>query len=275
MTEYLINAYTAFSEWERTFNGRDLAATMLEYNNAPFYAVGLYLVMLFPGQQWMKSRKPFNLKALFIVWNLFLAVFSFFGAYNAVPKFVEVISANGFRNTICGESFQWWYVGAEGAWMGLFSLSKVPELVDTVFLVFQKKPVIFLHWYHHITVMLYCWFAYSLFSSISMWFATMNYVVHSIMYTYYFLTSVSSFTRGLVRPFALFITSLQIAQMVAGLILVAVVQYFFSQESGCPGANQTANYAALVMYSSYFVLFAQFFLHSYVWKSGKKRSKDD
>ena len=42
--------------------------------------------------------------------------------------------------------------GPVGLWVGLFIFSKIPELLDTVFLVLQKKRVIFLHWFHHVTV---------------------------------------------------------------------------------------------------------------------------
>ena len=42
--------------------------------------------------------------------------------------------------------------GKESASLALSRLiSKIPELVDTAFLVIQKKPVIFLHWFHHVT----------------------------------------------------------------------------------------------------------------------------
>jgi len=51
-------------------------------------------------------------------------------------------------------------VGPTGLWVGLFIFSKFPELLDTAFLVLQKKRVIFLHWFHHTTVLLYCWHAY-------------------------------------------------------------------------------------------------------------------
>lgn len=38
-----------------------------------------------------------------------------------------------------------------------FCLSKVFEFVDTIFLRLRKRPVILLHWYHHICTMAYCW----------------------------------------------------------------------------------------------------------------------
>lgn len=39
----------------------------------------------------------------------------------------------------------------------MFVFSKVPELGDTVFIILRKRPLIFLHWYHHVTVLLYTW----------------------------------------------------------------------------------------------------------------------
>ena len=66
---------------------------------------------------------------------------------------------------------------AQGLWVGLFIYSKMPELLDTAFLTFQKKPVIFLHWFHHVTVLLYCWHAYHHQVSSGLWFASMNYCV--------------------------------------------------------------------------------------------------
>lgn len=50
-----------------------------------------------------------------------------------------------------------------------------------LWLILKKRPVIFLHSYHHITVLLYCWHAYASRNSAGLWFATMNYCVHSLM----------------------------------------------------------------------------------------------
>ena len=48
-----------------------------------------------------------------------------------------------------------------------------------------KRRLIFLHWWHHATVLLYCWHSYGTQIATGLWFATMNYFVHALMYAYY------------------------------------------------------------------------------------------
>ena len=44
--------------------------------------------------------------------------------------------------------------------------------------------------YHHLTVMCYGFYTYSVFPSTGRWFMVMNYCVHSIMYSYYALRAM-------------------------------------------------------------------------------------
>ena len=105
--------------------------------------------------------------------------------------------------------------------MYLFILSKIPELVDTAFIVVRKRSVITLHWYHHFTVMLFCWHAFGTFAGDGLWFAAMNLTVHAFMYAFYALTALG------YRPtkFAHIITSGQIAQMVVGTAVTTYAVY--------------------------------------------------
>jgi len=95
-------------------------------------------------------------------------------------------------------------------------LSKIPELADTGFLIARGRPVGLLHWFHHATVLLYCWFAYSARSSSGLFFCAMNYLVHSVMYAYF-----AAVAAGYKPSWGAHVTRLQIAQMVAGVAIVA------------------------------------------------------
>ena len=66
-----------------------------------------------------------------------------------------------YEDTVCTIPTNAWGNGPTGLWVMLFIFSKIPELIDTAFIVLRKKPLIFLHWYHHITVLLFCWSSYS------------------------------------------------------------------------------------------------------------------
>ncbi|KAI5685209.1 GNS1 [Leishmania braziliensis] len=122
------------------------------------------------------------------------------------------------------------YDGPSAFYTALFMYLKTPELLDTVFLVLQRKPVSFLHWYHHIVTAMYCWHASYVLIPSGVFFSTMNYSVHSIMYFYYFLVMMG--LRSSIRPFAPVITLLQVLQMFIGMYITVYTyfQYWLSPE---------------------------------------------
>lgn len=82
------------------------------------------------------------------------------------------------------------------------------------------------------------------------------------MYSYYGLRALKV---KIPRPIAVTITSLQLVQMVVGVI-VNVHAYQVKQNGiACDVSDRNIN-LCLIMYSSYFILFARFFYKSYLKK---------
>merc|ERR1712106_1029927 len=96
--------------------------------------------------------------------------------------------------------------------------------------LFIRSLLFFLHWYHHVTVLLYSWSAYALPIPASPIFVAMNFCVHSIMYGYYFLMAMR------IKPkwfSAIYITIAQIVQMVVGVLVTSFnFYYFFTDTEG-------------------------------------------
>ena len=129
----------------------------------PVLFVVLYLVGIVYGKRYMATI-PFDKSRLvneLATWNAILSIFSTIGALRTVPHLLNLIATTSFEETICTPPDVEWGVGATGLWVQLFILSKIPELVDTMFIIVRQRDLIFLHWYHHVTVLLYCWHAYS------------------------------------------------------------------------------------------------------------------
>ena len=124
----------------------------------------------------------------------------------------------------------------------------------------QKKNVIFLHWFHHVTVLLYVWHAYQHDTSTSLWFSSMNYSVHSIMYLYFFLMSIG--VRSATRAVAPLITIAQTTQMAVGMAVTLSGVYYYQEDPKTCGVQMTNSLYGFVMYFCYFVLFAKLFRDS-------------
>jgi len=245
---------------EHSFPGGDLCAFCRSWWWISYVVATLYLISLWMGTSSMRHCQPFDLKKPLAAWNLFLAVFSFIGFLRTAPALFTMLNTYGFSYSLCKAAGSSYGTGAPGLWVCLFIFSKYFELIDTVFLVVRKKKVGFLHWYHHCSVLLYCWHAYVSESPTGIYFVVMNYFVHAVMYFYYFLAAVCA------RPpkWALAVTVLQLSQMAIGVAVTIshMRVLMFRTVPNCDGhiPNLTG---ALSMYASYFYLFAQFLFGRY------------
>ena len=147
------------------------------------------------------------------------------------------------------------------------NLLDISELFDTFFIVIHKKPLIFLHWYHHITVLFYGWHAYVTMSPPGIFFIAINYSVHTSMYFYYFLMATKMRPKWL-NP--MIITTFQISQMVVGIVVTLIGFYYYSTDETCMIEKEN-NTAAFCMYGSYLFLFMQFFVGRYYQIASSKK----
>jgi elongation of very long chain fatty acids protein 6 len=266
--------------WEKDFQPNNIHRWIREHNAVPIVAVLLYFVLIFGGQAYFEKRKPLNWRKTMALWNLSLAVFSGIGVLRTMPQLIHNLSYYGMREVFCFDPENQYGSGSTGLWVLLFILSKFPELFDTFFIVIHKKPLIFLHWYHHISVLLYCWHSYVYRAPHGLIFCAMNYTVHSIMYFYYFLMAANAKPKAFN---AVYITVLQISQMVVGVACTVAGCYYlwFDPKYDTKGCSLTPanNVAALIMYGSYLALFLEFFLKRFGAKTkptkvnGSKKDK--
>ncbi|XP_034632736.1 elongation of very long chain fatty acids protein 3 [Trachemys scripta elegans] len=251
-------------DFERHFDELQAIQWMRENWRKSFSFALAYVLLIFGGQHVMKQRRGYDLRKPLVLWSLSLALFSIIGTLRTWGYMGFVLSTSGFKQSVCDPGF---YNGPVSKfWAYMFVLSKVPELGDTVFIVLRKQRLIFLHWYHHVTVLLYTWYAYKDMVAGGGWFMTMNYSVHAFMYSYY---TVRAAGLRVPRPFAMVITFTQILQMVMGTA-VSIMAYSWMQDGICSTSWEQIFWSS-IMYLSYLVLFCHFFHEAYLKGRGKTK----
>jgi len=242
--------------FERSFNIEAVTQWSKETKSWSVVFSAIYIVLIFTGQCYMKHRPAYDLRLPLIVWNLTLAIFSIVGAIRTIPEFVDSLTNHGLAHSICDPRY---FHGSTGIWAYAFTASKVLELGDTAFIVLRKQQLIFLHWYHHVTVLIYCFYSYSELVASGRWYMVMNYCVHSFMYGYF---SLRALRVRMPQPVRMTVTSLQIVQMMIGLSVVFGA--YFLKAGGTECHQSYSNMAITIgMYVSYLMLFLNFFYHEY------------
>ena len=92
-------------DFERLFGNKTLANSIGDWMNqwwsSSIVLAIIYIVLVFYGQEWMKTRERFELRRPLILWNAFLALFSAFGMIRCVPEMLYNLNKEGLEYTIC------------------------------------------------------------------------------------------------------------------------------------------------------------------------------
>lgn len=227
---------------------------------------GAYVILVHLAKRYMQDRPKYDLRFPLVVWSSTLAAFSIAGALRSTPEFYDSMVRHGFEHSVCNPNY--FLANPSGFWAFVMVYSKFFELGDTAFIVLRKQPLIFLHWYHHLTVLIYGTYSYGQLVATGRWFIVMNFIVHSFMYTYYTLKAMRV---SIPRWVSMFITSSQLLQMLLGIISNMAALYFLKQGHKCSTTTNDV-LIAFALYATYLVLFANFFYSSYMKPKPKEKS---
>ncbi|KAH9904729.1 putative fatty acid elongase [Xylariomycetidae sp. FL2044] len=224
----------------------------------------IYYTVIFGGREYMRNRDPYKLKTLFLIHNFVLTAVSAILLALYIEELLPTVVRKGIFYAICDSNGGW--TQPLVVLYYLTYLTKYLELLDTVFLFMKKKPLTFLHCYHHGATAFLCYTQLIGSTAVSWVPITLNLAVHVIMYWYYFQSA-----RGVRIWWKEWVTRFQIIQFIIdlGFVYFASYTYFTStyftwmpNHGECAG-EEFAAFAGIGTLTSYLVLFISFYFATY------------
>ncbi|KZS92956.1 GNS1/SUR4 membrane protein [Sistotremastrum niveocremeum HHB9708] len=223
-----------------------------------------YLVVVFSLKAIMGPFRPLKLTLLFQAHNIILSVGSGLLLALMLEEITPIVWNHGFFYGICSQKS--WTPRLEFYYLINYYI-KYLELIDTVFLALKKKPLAFLHVFHHSATALLCFTQLNGKTSVSWVPIVLNLTVHVAMYYYYYATA-----GGRKIWWKKYLTSMQITQFVIDLFVVyfASYSYFVSSyfrdilpaRGSCSGTESAAIFGCALL-TSYLFLFIHFYIQTY------------
>lgn len=175
-----------------------------------------------------KGLKASNIKqsgqfmtAIVFIHNLILCLYSLITFVSMGSTFVNNFydHRNNLMDAYCDRDGSLWEEGL-GYWGYLFYLSKYYEIIDTIIILMKGRRSSFLQTYHHAGAIITMWSGIN-YKAPPIWiFVIFNSFIHTIMYSYYAITSI-----GYTPPGKQYLTRMQITQFLIGTPLA--ISYLF------------------------------------------------
>ncbi|CAG9864846.1 unnamed protein product [Phyllotreta striolata] len=219
--------------------------------------LGLWLYFVLKiGPKWMENKKPFQLRTVLIVYNIFQVIINIYLFYEGGR-----LGWFGKYNYNCEPvNFSLSQTALDSASMcHAYFLLKMTELADTVFFVLRKnnRQVTFLHLYHHTVMPMAAWGATKYFpGGHGTFIGFINAFVHIIMYGYYSLAALGPGVQKYLW-WKKYITTLQMVQFC--MVFIHNSQLFWFD---CGYPRWTA-FLTLPNAIFFYQLFNQFYKSSY------------
>ncbi|KAI8058023.1 fatty acid elongase [Syncephalis plumigaleata] len=232
-----------------------------------------YLAVIFGIQAMMRNREPISFPLLSRLHNLALSVGSAVLLALILEQAVPMVLTKGFGWAICEQDA--WTSRLELLYY-INYLFKYYELLDTLLLAFKKKPLEFLHYFHHSQTMLLCYVQLIYGVTVSWFPIAINLGVHVVMYYYFYLAS-----RGIRVWWKKYITTMQITQFVVDLMVVYTCMYnyyvsrhfsFLPHTRRCDGFASVGGLTAASLLTIYLGLFVQMYRDTYIRGTRKRET---
>lgn len=255
--------YCLFDYWHEVGDARTQDYVLMSGGPLPMLGIVCTYVLLVKwlGPRLMEHRASYGCTRLMIVYNIYNIVVN-------VWFFYESLTCLDYGRLL----FVFEYPSRHD-WslktlhcckmLYLFMLSKLVDMLDTVFFVLRKKmkQVSVLHVYHHSIVPIIIWMAVKLMPTggPAGLFPLLNSAIHAMMYTYYTLSALGPSFRPYIF-WKKYLTIAQLAQFAA--YMVHGTLFLFVQQ----GYPKFIVYLAYIQNPLFFMMFYTFFQNTYANK---------
>lgn len=264
----LMHTWKQWTQWAREWRFQP-GITPLSHWSYQVIAVALYFIMIHALQRTMATRKPLDIPQFLFLHNAMLCAASLVLAlWLSSTLIARYRGGLTLHQLVCSRD-----IFEDGHLHLIYYINmffKVWEFMDTFLLALRKKPIAFLHAYHHAATLVLTWSQLVEHSGCQWVPIVINLWVHVFMYYYYAMSALR------IRIWwKKYLTTLQIMQFIIDVVVVNYAYGIFIMsgfdETVCYGTTRGA-VVGIVVLTSYLFLFIQFYVRTYLTSARKPSS---